>query len=90
MGEADLPVTPDVAWGARARPSASPLVEGIRRLRRSTTALLGAGIVAVLLVVAIFADVLAPGAPSPATRRTPSSARAGTIPWGPISSAATC
>ena len=63
MGEADLSVTPDVAWGARARPSASPFVEGVRRLRRSTTALLGAGIVGVLLVVAIFADVLAPRSP---------------------------
>ena len=63
VGEADLPATAGVAWGARAQPSASPLVEGIRRLRRSTTALLGAGIVGVLLVVAIFADVLAPRSP---------------------------
>ena len=63
VGEADLPLTPAVAWGGRAKPSASPFVEGVRRLRRSTTALLGAGIVGVLLVVAIFADVLAPQSP---------------------------
>jgi peptide/nickel transport system permease protein len=36
----------------------------VRRLRRSTTAVAGAGIVAVLLVVALFADVLAPGSPT--------------------------
>jgi peptide/nickel transport system permease protein len=63
VGEADLPLTPGVAWGGRAKPSASPFVEGVRRLRRSSTALLGAGIVVVLLVVAIFADVLAPRSP---------------------------
>jgi peptide/nickel transport system permease protein len=63
VGEADLPLTPGVAWGGRAKPSASPFVEGVRRLRRSSTALLGAGIVLVLLVVAIFADVLAPRSP---------------------------
>ena len=55
VGEADLPLPPGVTWGGRAKPSASPLVEGVRRLRRSSAALLGAGIVLVLLVVAIFA-----------------------------------
>jgi peptide/nickel transport system permease protein len=63
VGEADLPLPPGVTWSGRARPSASPLVEGVRRLRRSSAALLGAGIVLVLLVVAIFADVLAPQSP---------------------------
>ena len=63
VGEADLPLPPGVTWGGRAKPSASPLVEGVRRLRRSSAALLGAGIVLVLLVVAIFADVLAPRSP---------------------------
>jgi peptide/nickel transport system permease protein len=63
VGEANLPATAGVAWGAHAQPSASPFVEGVRRLRRSTTALLGAGIVGVLFVVAIFADVLAPQSP---------------------------
>ena len=69
VGEADLPAPAGVAWGARAKPSASPLVEGIRRLRRSTTALLGAGIVGLLLVVAIFADVLAPQSPIASDQR---------------------
>jgi peptide/nickel transport system permease protein len=44
--------------------SESPLAQGIRRLRRSAVALIGVGIVAVLLVVAIFADVLAPLSPT--------------------------
>src|SRR5713226_7431940 len=63
LGEADLPVVTGVAWGARAKPAESPFVQGLRRLRRSTAALVGAGIVVVLLVVAIFADVLAPQSP---------------------------
>jgi peptide/nickel transport system permease protein len=63
VGEADLPVSADVDWSARAKPAESPLAQGLRRLRRSVTALVGAGIVVVLLVVAIFADVLAPQSP---------------------------
>jgi peptide/nickel transport system permease protein len=63
VGEADLPVSAGVGWEVRARPAESPLVQGLRRLRRSATALVGAGIVAVLLVVAIFADALAPQSP---------------------------
>jgi peptide/nickel transport system permease protein len=63
VGEADLPVTTEVAWEPRATPSESPLAQGLRRLRRSATALVGAVIVGVLLVVAIFADVLAPQSP---------------------------
>ncbi len=43
--------------------SESPFAQGVRRLRRSTTALVGLAIVALLLVVAIFADVLAPQSP---------------------------
>jgi peptide/nickel transport system permease protein len=39
-------------------------MQGVRRLRRSTTAVIGAAIVVVLLVVAIFADVLAPESPT--------------------------
>jgi peptide/nickel transport system permease protein len=46
-----------------AAPSESPLVQGLRRLRRSTTALVGAGIAVMLVLVAIFADVLAPHSP---------------------------
>jgi peptide/nickel transport system permease protein len=44
-------------------PSESPLVQGLRRLRRSTTALVGAAIAVALVLVAIFADVLAPQSP---------------------------
>jgi peptide/nickel transport system permease protein len=61
--EAELPATSDVAWRMRADQSESPFVQGLRRLRRSTTALIGAGIVALLLFVALFADVLAPQSP---------------------------
>jgi peptide/nickel transport system permease protein len=63
VGEADLPVPAGVGWEVRAKPAESPLVQGLRRLRRSATALVGAGIVAALLVVAIFADALAPQSP---------------------------
>jgi peptide/nickel transport system permease protein len=57
--EADF-VVPGVAVRARPARSEAPLVMGIRRLRKSVTALVGAAIVGLLLVVAIFADVLAP------------------------------
>jgi peptide/nickel transport system permease protein len=63
LGEADLPVATGVAWRGRAKPAESPLVQGLRRLRRSAAALVGAGIVIILVFVAIFADVLAPQSP---------------------------
>jgi len=63
VGEADLPASAGVDWSARAKPAEAPLAQGLRRLRRSVTALVGVGIVGVLLVVAIFADVLAPQSP---------------------------
>src|SRR5438093_1409845 len=63
LQEAELPAAPDVAWRATADSAESPFAQGLRRLRRSTTALIGAAIVAVLLVVALFADVLAPQSP---------------------------
>jgi peptide/nickel transport system permease protein len=69
VGEAELPLSAGASLGARAKPGASPLVEGIRRLRRSATALLGAAIVLALLVVAIFADVLAPQSPIASDQR---------------------
>jgi len=60
--EAELPSS-DVAWRTQAVPAESPFALGLRRLRKSTTALIGAGIVALLLFVALFADVLAPQSP---------------------------
>jgi peptide/nickel transport system permease protein len=60
LREADLPT---VAWPKPGEGSESPLAVGVRRLRKSTTALVGLAIVAVLLFVAIFADVLAPQSP---------------------------
>jgi ABC-type dipeptide/oligopeptide/nickel transport system permease subunit len=63
LQEAELPATSDVAWRPKADRAESPFAQGVRRLRRSTTALIGAGIVALLLFVAIFADVLAPQSP---------------------------
>jgi peptide/nickel transport system permease protein len=62
--EADAVSLPGVAWPAPAARSESPLAQGLQRLRRSKTALFGAAIVALLLVVAIFADVLAPQSPT--------------------------
>jgi peptide/nickel transport system permease protein len=60
--EAELPSS-KVAWRAKTEPSESPFAVGLRRLRKSTTALIGAAIVALLLLVSIFADVLAPQSP---------------------------
>ncbi len=61
VNETELSAGTTIAWPARrAARSESPFVQGVRRLRRSTTALFGLGVVLVLLVVAIFADVLAP------------------------------
>jgi peptide/nickel transport system permease protein len=62
LREAELTTVGGVALPARAR-SETPLAQGIRRLRKSVTALVGVAIVAVLLVVAIFADALAPQSP---------------------------
>jgi peptide/nickel transport system permease protein len=61
--EAELAGVGDVARPAAAARSETPLAQAVRRLRRSATALVGAAIVAVLLVVAIFADALAPMSP---------------------------
>jgi len=64
VGEGELRPADAIGWPtAKARPE-SPLAQGLKRLQRSTTALVGAAIVAVLLVVAIFADVLAPQSPT--------------------------
>ena len=62
--EAELPAVTGIARpAAGAARSETPLAQAVLRLRRSTTALVGVAIVAVLLVVAIFADVLAPQSP---------------------------
>jgi peptide/nickel transport system permease protein len=62
-GEAELPVVSGVAWPRRVDRSETPLAQGLRRFRRSTTALVGVAIVLALVLVAIFADVLAPRDP---------------------------
>src|SRR5262245_50889398 len=62
LNEADIGVAP-LTWPARVKRSQSPLAEAMRRLRRSATALVGLAIVVVLVVVAIFADALAPQSP---------------------------
>jgi len=61
--EAELSAIPGVTWPAGGERSETPLAQGLRRFRRSTTALVGVAIVLVLLVVALFADVLAPLSP---------------------------
>src|SRR5499427_9581080 len=63
LREAELGAAPDVAWRAKKERADSPFSQALRRLRRSTPAVIGAAIVAALLVVAIFADVLAPQSP---------------------------
>ena len=62
--EADLVAVPEGAWSAAHARSESPFVQGVKRLRKSVTALVGLAIVVLLLVVAIFADVLAPLSPT--------------------------
>jgi ABC-type dipeptide/oligopeptide/nickel transport system permease subunit len=62
--EVDLPRVAGVAWPAPAARSETPFAQGVRRLRRSVTALVGVGIVVVLVLIAIFADVLAPDSPT--------------------------
>jgi peptide/nickel transport system permease protein len=61
--EADLAGVGSIALPATRARSDSPFMEGVRRLRKSVTAIIGLVIVAVLLVCAIFADVLAPYSP---------------------------
>jgi len=56
--------TGEARRGAPGERSASPLAEALRRLRRSTTALFGLAIVLLLVLVAVFADVLAPQSPT--------------------------
>jgi len=60
--EVELPLA--VAVPASVVQSESPFRQGLRRLARSWTALFGAAIVMVLLVVACFADLLAPHSPT--------------------------
>jgi peptide/nickel transport system permease protein len=65
LSEAELPVATGVALpAARGERSATPFAQALWRLRRNKTALLGAVIAAALIVVAIFADVLAPQSPT--------------------------
>lgn len=63
LRETDMPAVGGLALPARAERSEAPLAQGLRRLRKSVTALVGVAIVLVLLVVAIFADALAPRSP---------------------------
>jgi peptide/nickel transport system permease protein len=62
--EAELRAAGGIAWPVPAARSQTPLAQAVRRLRRSTTALVGVAIVVALLVTAIFADVLAPQSPT--------------------------
>jgi ABC-type dipeptide/oligopeptide/nickel transport system permease subunit len=59
VSEAGLRAVGAAAPAAVVR-SESPFVIGMHRLRKSTTAIIGLVIVVVLIVVALFADVLAP------------------------------
>jgi peptide/nickel transport system permease protein len=66
LREADLTDVGAIALPAREARTASPFADGVRRLRKSLTALIGLGIVVVLLLVALFADVIAPQNPTAA------------------------
>jgi peptide/nickel transport system permease protein len=58
-----------VAQPSRVARRESPTGQALRRLRRSATAVIGAAVVAVLVLVAIFADVLAPRSPITSDQR---------------------
>ena len=64
LSEAELPAVPRIGVRSGEARALSPMAEGVRRLRKSVTALVGLAIVVVLVVVAIFADVLAPMSPT--------------------------
>ncbi|HKW91632.1 MAG TPA: ABC transporter permease [Methylomirabilota bacterium] len=61
LRETELPVT--IAAPGPVERSETPLAQAVRRLRKSSTAVVGAAIVAGLILVALFADVLAPQSP---------------------------
>jgi peptide/nickel transport system permease protein len=64
LGEAGVGAATGVGWlPARAEQPDSPTAQALRRLRRSTTGLIGVAIVSLLLLVVAFADVLAPQSP---------------------------
>jgi ABC-type dipeptide/oligopeptide/nickel transport system permease subunit len=63
VNEAELPAAGTLGWVKTRARSQSPLAQGLRRLRRNKLALVGGTIVALLVVVAAFADVLAPRSP---------------------------
>ena len=63
LREADLTAIAGVPVAKQNVRVATPFAEGVRRLRKSATALVGLAIVVVLIVVALFADVLAPQSP---------------------------
>ena len=63
LREADLASIPTLALPQTKARSTSPFVEGVRRLRKSVTAVIGFVLVVVLVVVALLADVLAPQSP---------------------------
>ena len=61
--DVELPRVVEVAWPAPVARSETPFAQGVRRLRRSATALVGLGIVVLLVLVGVFADALAPDSP---------------------------
>ena len=69
LREADLPGVRAIPLPAREAAGASPFADGLRRLRKSVTAVVGLVIVALLLVCAILADVIAPQSPTDANQR---------------------
>ncbi|MBI4607661.1 MAG: ABC transporter permease [Candidatus Rokubacteria bacterium] len=64
LREAELPVATGIRRPvAEVARSESPLAQALRRLRRNKSALVGAAVVLALLLVALFADALAPRSP---------------------------
>ena len=66
------------------------LAQTSRRLARSKTALFGLAIVALLVFVSVFADLLARYSPTDNAPNKPSKPRIASTCWGPTSLVATC
>src|ERR1051326_2485093 len=66
LREAEIAGVQSAAPPSRRAQAASPFADGVRRLRKSKTAVAGFVIVVALVVIALFADVLAPMSPTAA------------------------
>ena len=83
LRKVELPVVGELSGVAPAAArSESPLAQALQRLRKSKTALFGGAIAAALVLVALFADVLAPQSPTSSDQRHTFEAPSRAYPFG--------